>query len=165
MTGLLEGLTPVEIYEKTRASFHRAWALCVLVWAPVQAINLHLVPAILHPTVVAAVSMGWQTTLSILNHYHDHGSPRRVGGRAAGVVRHAGKEEQTELEQLRGLADELANENQLLRQQLARMQAARAAAQQQAAEQAAQRAGQQAAVMAKRRGSGGRPASGSATAG
>lgn len=34
--GALEGLSASEIYEKTKASFHRAWALCFLVWTPVQ---------------------------------------------------------------------------------------------------------------------------------
>jgi len=84
--GALEGLSVSEILEKTRASFHRAWALSFLVWTPVQAINLYFVPVPFQPTVVAAVNVGWKTTLSLLNHYHDYGSPRspnpalRTGG-------------------------------------------------------------------------------------
>ena len=71
--GLLEGLSLHQIYEKTRASFHRAWALSLLVWTPVQLLNLHFVPLPLQPCVVATVNVGWQTTLSILNHYHEYG--------------------------------------------------------------------------------------------
>jgi hypothetical protein len=51
--GALEGLSVSEILEKTRASFHRAWALSFLVWTPVQAINLYFVPVPFQPTVVA----------------------------------------------------------------------------------------------------------------
>ena len=72
--GVLEGLTLGQIYEKTRASFHRAWALSLLVWTPVQLLNLHFVPLPLQPCVVATVNVGWQTTLSVLNHYHEYGS-------------------------------------------------------------------------------------------
>ena len=72
----LEGLSPSEILEKTRASFHRAWALSFMVWTPVQAVNLYFVPVPFQPVIVAAVNVGWTTTLSILNHYHDYGSPR-----------------------------------------------------------------------------------------
>jgi len=72
----LEGLSPSEILEKTRASFHRAWALSFMVWTPVQAVNLYFVPVPFQPCIVAAVNVGWNTTLSLLNHYHDYGSPR-----------------------------------------------------------------------------------------
>jgi len=74
--GALEGLQPSEIVEKTKASFHRVWALSFLVWTPVQAVNLYFVPIAFQPTVVAAVNVGWKTILSLLNHYHDYGSPR-----------------------------------------------------------------------------------------
>ena len=68
--GALEGLQPSEIVEKTKASFHRVWALSFLVWTPVQAVNLYFVPIAFQPTVVAAVNVGWKTILSLLNHYH-----------------------------------------------------------------------------------------------
>ena len=84
--GMLEGLSLQQIYEKTRASFHRAWALSLLVWTPVQLINLHFVPLPLQPCVVATVNVGWQTTLSILNHYHEYGG---VAARAPGSAPHA----------------------------------------------------------------------------
>ena len=42
--GLMEGLSPQAIYEKTRDSFYRAWFIGFVVWAPVQVINLHCVP-------------------------------------------------------------------------------------------------------------------------
>jgi len=85
--GMLEGLTLQQIYEKTRASFHRAWALSLLVWTPVQLINLHFVPLPLQPCVVATVNVGWQTTLSILNHYHEYGplTARRPSDGAEGA--------------------------------------------------------------------------------
>ena len=41
----------------------------VQVWTPVQAVNLYFVPLPFQPAVVAAVNVGWKTTLSILNHY------------------------------------------------------------------------------------------------
>lgn len=65
--GLLEGRGPTEIYEKTKAAFHRAWALSLLVWTPVQLLNLSLVPPPLQPAVVSAVNVGWKATLSLLN--------------------------------------------------------------------------------------------------
>jgi len=74
----LEGLSGQEILEKTRASFHRAWALSFMVWTPVQAINLYFVPWHFQPVIVAGVNVGWATLLSLLNHYHDYGSPRVV---------------------------------------------------------------------------------------
>ena len=76
VTGGLDGLSAPEIIEKTRASFHRVWALSFLVWTPVQAVNLYFVPLIFQAPVVAAVNVGWMTILSILNHYHDYGTPR-----------------------------------------------------------------------------------------
>ena len=82
--GALEGLSPYEIIEKTKASFHRAWALSFLVWAPVQSVNLYFVPVHFQPLVVAGVNVGWKTTLSLLNHYHDYGSPRRFDSDQAG---------------------------------------------------------------------------------
>ena len=47
-----------------------------MVWTPVQAVNLYFVPLRFQAPVVAAVNVGWMTTLSLLNHYHDYGSPR-----------------------------------------------------------------------------------------
>ena len=81
--GLLEGLSFEKTFEKTKESFHQAWALSLLVWTPVQLLNLHFVPLALQPTVVATVNVGWQTTLSVLNHYHEYGA---LSGRAASVV-------------------------------------------------------------------------------
>lgn len=72
--GLLEGLSPAEIVEKTRDSFYRAWGLGFLVWAPVQVINLHYVPVAFHAVVVSVVNVGWKTILSLLNHYNSYGS-------------------------------------------------------------------------------------------
>ena len=55
-----------------------AWALSFMVWTPVQAINLYFVPWHFQPVIVAGVNVGWATLLSLLNHYHDYGSPRVV---------------------------------------------------------------------------------------
>ena len=71
--GALEGLSPRRIYEKTKESFHQAWALSLLVWTPVQCVNLFYVPAAWQPFVVSAVNVGWKSTLSLLNHYHARG--------------------------------------------------------------------------------------------
>ena len=43
--GALEGLSPQKIFAKTKESFHQAWALSLLVWTPVQCVNLFYVPA------------------------------------------------------------------------------------------------------------------------
>jgi len=113
--GVLEGLSPSEILEKTRAAFHRAWALSFLVWMPVQTVNLHFVSPMIQPTVVALVNVGWKTTLSLLNHYHDHGSPRTVLAHTdPGVPLRAG--EVGEVERLKDLAAELASEVERLKQ-------------------------------------------------
>ena len=69
--GLLEGLAPSEIYKKTKDSFHRAWGLSLIVWTPIQVLNLSLVPTSLQPAVVSAVNVGWKATLSLLNAMHD----------------------------------------------------------------------------------------------
>ena len=42
--GALEGLSPRRIYEKTKESFHQAWALSLLVWTPVQCVRRSLDP-------------------------------------------------------------------------------------------------------------------------
>ena len=68
--GALEGRGPYEIYEKTKAAFHRAWGLSLLVWTPVQLLNLSLVPHAMQPAVVATVNVGWKATLSLLNAMH-----------------------------------------------------------------------------------------------
>jgi hypothetical protein len=39
-------------------------------------VNLHYVPAHLNATVVSVVNVGWKTTLSLLNHYSNYGSPQ-----------------------------------------------------------------------------------------
>jgi hypothetical protein len=137
LTGALEGLSLAEIVEKTRASFHRAWLLSCLVWTPVQLLNLHFVPLPLQPTVVSAFTMGWQTTLSVLNHYHDHGSPRQTATTPAepaaaphaapaarmpsGTLPPSGWE--VERAQLRSAIARLVAENRSLRMQLGQMHA------------------------------------------
>ena len=55
----------------TAPSSPQAWALSLLVWTPVQCVNLFYVPAAYQPAVVSAVNVGWKSTLSLLNHYHD----------------------------------------------------------------------------------------------
>ena len=107
LMGALEGLHPVDILAKTKESFHQAWALSILVWVPVQVVNLGLVPiayqacnhvpatlciwatvvararlqpyvhamqpcVLVQALVVSLVNVGWKTTLSLLNHYHQY---------------------------------------------------------------------------------------------
>lgn len=143
--GALEGLSVIEIYEKTKASFHRAWALSFLVWAPVQSINLYFVPMHFQPLVVAGVNVGWTTTLSLLNHYHDYGSPRRYdsetavsadGGsssssneldsasEARAAHERAAKAWEAERTQLRVRISQLLADNKALRLQLGQLHAA-----------------------------------------
>ena len=69
MMGALEGLHPADILAKTKESFHQAWALSILVWVPVQVVNLGLVPIAYQAVVVSFVNVGWKTALSLLNHY------------------------------------------------------------------------------------------------
>lgn len=73
--GALEGLRPDLILQKTKDSFHQAWALSILVWTPVQFINLGFVPIAYQALVVSAVNVGWKTPLSLLNHYHLYHTP------------------------------------------------------------------------------------------
>jgi len=68
--GALEGLSPSAIFDKCIEKFHRAWALSIVVWTPVQLINLWYVPHSLQPVFVAAVNVGWKTVLSLLNSSH-----------------------------------------------------------------------------------------------
>ena len=81
--GLLEGLSFEKTFEKTKESFHQAWALSLLVWTPVQCVNLFYVPAAWQPFVVSAVNVGWKSTLSLLNQYHGGGD--RSGGTTLAV--------------------------------------------------------------------------------
>uniref|UniRef100_A0A7S3EQN8 Peroxisomal membrane protein MPV17 n=1 Tax=Haptolina ericina TaxID=156174 RepID=A0A7S3EQN8_9EUKA len=62
--GALEGLSPSAIFDKCIEKFHRAWALSIVVWTPVQLINLWYVPHSLQPVFVAAVNVGWKTVLA-----------------------------------------------------------------------------------------------------
>lgn len=39
-------------------------------------INLHYVPVHFQGVVVSVVNVGWKTTLSLLNHYVEYGSPK-----------------------------------------------------------------------------------------
>ena len=134
--GALEGLPLSEIYDKTKASFHRAWALSFLVWAPVQSVNLYFVPMHFQPVVVAGVNVGWKTTLSLLNHYHDYGSPRRfdsegqptqsdaTSGASAAARDAAEVAWQVERTQLRARIKQLKDENKALHLQLGQLHAA-----------------------------------------
>ena len=47
--GALEGLSPSEIYARAKEKFHRAWALSIVVWSPVQFLNFCYVPPPLQP--------------------------------------------------------------------------------------------------------------------
>ena len=100
--GALEGLSPSEIYARAKEKFHRAWALSIVVWSPVQFLNFCYVPPPLQPALVAAVNVGWQATLSILNASH---------AEAAVVV----DAQDAELALLRSELDRLALENDALR--------------------------------------------------
>lgn len=75
MMGALEGLHPVHILAKTKESFHQAWALSILVWVPVQVVNLGLVPIAYQAVLVSLVNVGWKTALSLLNHYDMYHAP------------------------------------------------------------------------------------------
>ena len=93
-------------------AFHRAWALSLLVWTPVQLLNLSLVPPPLQPAVVSAVNVGWKATLSLLN-----------------AMQHSGGAESHELRRHSSMRIErLEEENVRLRGELAEMREARAAA-------------------------------------
>jgi len=66
--GALEGRRPSDILGKTKESFERAWGLSVLVWAPVQLLNLHYVPLHFQPVLVS-----------------QHGQSGRLGEATAGL--------------------------------------------------------------------------------
>ena len=109
--GALEGLAPAKIYEKTTQSFHQAWALSLLVWTPVQCVNLFYVPAAFQPAVVSAVNVGWKATLSLLNRSASRDDQRDASSEMALAVLRAENE---------GLRAELAvlwAENESLRVQ------------------------------------------------
>jgi len=118
--GVLEGLSLEQIYRKTTDSFTRAWGLGLLVWTPVQLVNLHLVPIMLQPSVVAAVNVGWKTTLSVLDHYHDYGSPLQ---RNHSFEPH-GEAQRQRLLMLEAQVERLLAENEVLRMELAASEAA-----------------------------------------
>ena len=71
--GLLEGQTFAKTFEKTKESFHRAWALSL--FGRQSSVNLFYVPASWQPFVVSAVNVGWKSTLSLLNQYHTEAAP------------------------------------------------------------------------------------------
>ena len=88
--GLLEGRSAQQILDKAKAAFHKAWALSLLVWTPVQLVNFTFIPAPFQPAVVAAVNVGWKTTLSLLN-ASPHGAThahtlRRTNSEALGAL-------------------------------------------------------------------------------
>lgn len=70
-TGLLEGRSPRRIFERTKDQFYPAWALALLVWTPVQALNFSFVPLHYQAVFVSVVNVGWKSTLSILNAVHE----------------------------------------------------------------------------------------------
>lgn len=76
--GLLEGKSAEQIYRKTKDSFHQAWALSLLVWTPVQCVNLFFVPVAWQPFVVSAVNVGWKSTLSLLNQHAHAAGPENA---------------------------------------------------------------------------------------
>jgi hypothetical protein len=125
--GALEGLSPSAIAEKTRASFHRVWALSFMVWTPIQAVNLYFVPVPFQPVVVSAVNVGWRTILSLLNHYHDYGSPRLERSPSGGLRAventsappHTWESERTHL---RGRIRQLTTENSQLRRKVGELE-------------------------------------------
>ena len=108
--GLLEGLWPSEIFEKTKAAFHRAWALSLLVWTPVQLLNLSLVPPPLQPAVVSAVNVGWKATLSLLNAQHE--------ARGDGLYRRDSQQLRAELAAMHADKRDLEDEVRELREHL-----------------------------------------------
>jgi len=111
--GLLEGRPLREIVEKAKASFHRAWGLSLLVWTPVQLLNLSLVPSFAQPAVVSAVNVGWKTTLSILNNMHT--TIHDCTAHEAYLRRHTSEQAREE----ERLHEELREENRALAAQVA----------------------------------------------
>jgi len=73
VTGAMEGLPFKDIYAKTQANFHVAWAYAFLVWAPVQTVNFLCVPVARQALFVNSVNTVWQTFLSLLYHSRDYG--------------------------------------------------------------------------------------------
>ena len=117
--GLLEGRPPQEILEKTKAAFHRAWGLSLLVWTPVQLLNLSLVPPTFQPAVVSAVNIGWKATLSLLNAKSGAGE-EDVWERAKAAQR-ALDEMQVERSTLRAENQELRAGNHALQRRVAEL--------------------------------------------
>lgn len=64
--GLLEGRRPREILDHTKAQFHRAWGLALVVWTPVQIINFSVLPVHFQAAFVSVVNVGWKMTLSLV---------------------------------------------------------------------------------------------------
>ena len=73
VTGMLEGLSPSAVFDKTQRNFHAAWFYGVLLWGPVQSANFWLVPVPFQALVVNVVNAGWKTSLSVLYHSRDYG--------------------------------------------------------------------------------------------
>ena len=86
VTGLMEGLSPAAVFEKTQRNFHAAWAYGVLLWGPVQTLNFWIVPVPYQALVVNVVNAGWKTFLSILYHCRDYGSTNKVAGISGGTA-------------------------------------------------------------------------------
>tara|TARA_B110001452_G_scaffold60372_1_gene47060 strand:+ start:304 stop:1308 length:1005 start_codon:yes stop_codon:yes gene_type:complete len=110
--GMLEGRGPLEILEKAKQAFHRAWGLSILVWTPVQLLNFAFIPAPFQPTVVSAVNVGWKTTLSLLNAKADTGEQAAKLRRTFSEVRERDLEE---VETLRAEVSTLRDEVRALR--------------------------------------------------
>ena len=88
---LMEGHSVSEAVTKMQTSFFHAWKLELIVWTPVQAINLNYVSPSVQPTVVAAVNVGWQATLSILNHVREAPARKASAAKASAAKASATK--------------------------------------------------------------------------
>mmetsp|Transcript_27318 Transcript_27318/g.58845 ORF Transcript_27318/g.58845 Transcript_27318/m.58845 type:complete len:155 (-) Transcript_27318:131-595(-) len=107
--GVLEGRSPRDIFENAQANFHRVWGLSFVVWTPLQMLNFHFVPLHFQALFVSVVNVGWKTTLSLINHYHEYGTAHLRSSRDATVA---------ELRALRARCSCLEAANDELRKQL-----------------------------------------------
>uniref|UniRef100_A0A7S4BIE3 Uncharacterized protein n=1 Tax=Chrysotila carterae TaxID=13221 RepID=A0A7S4BIE3_CHRCT len=107
--GMLEGRAWNDILEMAQVNFHRAWGLSLVVWTPVQLLNFHFVPVHFQAAFVSMVNVGWKMTLSLINHYHDYGTPELRSSHNASTA---------ELRRLRQKCLELEATNEELRRRL-----------------------------------------------
>eukprot|EP00929_Paragymnodinium_shiwhaense_P123985 TRINITY_DN9869_c0_g1_i1.p1 TRINITY_DN9869_c0_g1~~TRINITY_DN9869_c0_g1_i1.p1 ORF type:complete len:385 (+),score=76.86 TRINITY_DN9869_c0_g1_i1:67-1221(+) len=71
--GLLEGKSIVDSWDVCRQNFHDAWVYAMIFWSPAQFVNFWWVPLHHQVLYVSAVSVVWQTFLSLLFHTRDYG--------------------------------------------------------------------------------------------